>query len=338
MNGPVTAFRVGDLYSSEEIQRSLAVGNAGGVRLSLDDDGNARRMAIMTSVVTVRQLSENPYHDRIEGGTLVYTGAGLEGDQTLGGVNQRIPQQEGELFPIYGFILIGSRRDRTIGPKRWRLLGLLQYLRHYPEIQVDVRLQQRTVWLFELRILGSQQEIPTANDALLAEQMIEDARRAEPDEPGDHEIATPTINVADTTRVDPALIESIRGRLLAVEPQRFEHIVREALVHSGFERVDVTQFSQDGGIDLNAYAGAKMWPMRDLLLQVQAKRWMHTVGRKEVAELRGSLELHAHGAVVTTSHFSRAAIAEAAGAGKRPIVLVDGFTFATILHSSNISI
>ncbi|MBM4094761.1 MAG: hypothetical protein FJ276_35940 [Planctomycetes bacterium] len=122
----------------------------------------------MTSLPTARQSSENPYHDRIESGTLVYTGAGREGDQTLGGMNQRIPQQYSELFPIYGFILIGSRRDRTIGPKRWRFLGLLQYQRHYPETQVDARLKQRKVWLFELRIHADPPEIPVAHDGTIA--------------------------------------------------------------------------------------------------------------------------------------------------------------------------
>jgi hypothetical protein len=295
-------------------------------------------MVIMTSLPTARQASENPYHDRIESSTLVYTGAGREGDQTLGGINQRIPQQYNRLFPIYGFILIGSRRDREIGPKRWRFLGLPQYLRHYPENQVDVRLQQRKVWLFELRIHVDPPEVPVAHDAQISTQLIVTARRTEPDEPDDREIGTPTVVVPDSGQPDAALIESVRGRLLGVAPQRFEYLVREALEHSGFQRVTVTQYSQDGGIDVNAFAGSAMWPVRDLLVQVQAKRWLHTVGRKEVAELRGSLQPHAHGAIVTTSQFSRAAIFEASDAGKNPIVLVDGFAFASIVHSFKMEI
>src|SRR5262245_26851743 len=101
MAGSPVTFRVSDLYSTNEIQYGLGVGNAGGVRLSLSEDGVPRRMVIMTSLPTARQASENPYHDRIEGTTLVYTGAGRVGDQTLAGVNQRIPQQTMQLFPIY---------------------------------------------------------------------------------------------------------------------------------------------------------------------------------------------------------------------------------------------
>ena len=64
---------------------------------------------------------------------------------------------------------------------------------------------------------------------------------------------------------------------------------------------------------------------------MQAKRWLHSVGRREVAELRGSLQPYAHGAVVTTSFFTKAAILEAAEAAKKPIVLVNGLEFAAVL-------
>ena len=53
--------------------------------------------------------------------------------------------------------------------------------------------------------------------------------------------------------------------------------------------------------------------------------------RKEVAELRGSLQPFAKGAVVTTSHFSKAAIDEASQEGKNPIALVDGFRLSKVV-------
>ena len=70
----------------------------------------------------------------------------------------------------------------------------------------------------------------------------------------------------------------------------------------------------------------------DQLVQVQAKRWLHTVGRREVAQLRGSLQPFARGALVTTSHFSKAAITESTEEGKIPIVLVDGYSFASLVR------
>jgi restriction endonuclease Mrr len=84
--------------------------------------------------------------------------------------------------------------------------------------------------------------------------------------------------------------------------------------------------------------GGQQWvglALGDCLLQVQAKRWMHTVGRKEVAELRGSLQPFARGTIITTSHFSKAALTEAVERGKNPIHLVDGFELSRTIITNN---
>ncbi len=88
-----------------------------------------------------------------------------------------------------------------------------------------------------------------------------------------------------------------------MEPRKFEYFIKDLLVHSGFTDVCVTKYSSDGGVDVNACAGRGMWIFESTVVQVQAKRWLHSVRRKEVAELRGSLQAFAKGAVVTTSHF-----------------------------------
>ena len=75
-----SAFRVGEKYTHEEVYRGLSVGNAGGIRPCIRGSGDLRRLVVMTSVPTSRILSENPYHDRVEGSVLVYTAAGREGD------------------------------------------------------------------------------------------------------------------------------------------------------------------------------------------------------------------------------------------------------------------
>jgi restriction endonuclease Mrr len=100
----------------------------------------------------------------------------------------------------------------------------------------------------------------------------------------------------------------------------------------------VTKFSADGGVDVNARAGSRNWIFEGGLVQVQAKRWLHSVGRKEVAELRGSLQPFAKGAVITTSHFSRAAIKEASELGKNPVTLVDGFRLSQVVLAERFDI
>lgn len=329
----------GEVYSHEEIYRSLGVGNAGGIRVKIAPDGTVERAVLFTSVSNARVASENPYHDRIEGDVLVYTGAGQEGHQALDGKNRRLIDQTADKFPIYCFLLLGSRRSKSFGPRRWRFLGLISYLRHYTETQIDVRGNPRDVWIFEFRVYSSFDSLFVNFDRKLMIDLIVEQERNYPSVVGDNSVVLdgPSSEVMGRqAEIDPVLLEHVRTKLLLLSPEMFENLIRDALLVSGFSEVHVTRFSQDGGIDVNALAGEHMWPLRNMLVQIQAKRWLHTVGRREVAELRGSLQPHAWGAVVTTSHFSKAALNEAVEAGKRPISLVGGHEFARIVYAHKI--
>jgi hypothetical protein len=302
------------------------VSNAGGIRVSIQ--GNlVVRAVVMTSVQGVHSAGENPYHDRLEAGVLTYTAAGRIGQQTLAGVNNRLIEQKTFDFPIHGFVLIASRRDRSVGPKRWKYLGLLEYVRHYPDTQLDADGKVRKVWLFEFKI-HDPQVVPLAVEAAISSQVLVASRlRAAVDSDDDEIIDESSLQKAENVQ----RIEHVRGRLLGLEPQGFELFVRDLLVHCGFSDVCITKFSADGGVDVNARVGSRIWVFENTLVQVQAKRWLHSVGRKEVAELRGSLQPFAKGVVVTTSHFSKAAINEAGEAGKNPITLVDGFRLSKVV-------
>lgn len=87
----LTSFRVGENYTNDQIRFSLDLENLGGIRPSLDSDGNVRHVAILTAAEeSGRLLTENPYRDRIEGDILIYTAQGREGDQALTGRNKRL--------------------------------------------------------------------------------------------------------------------------------------------------------------------------------------------------------------------------------------------------------
>lgn len=321
---------VGQRYSNEEIFKSLKVSNAGGVRLSLNHK-IIQRAVIMTSVQSFHGAGENPYHDGLEGEILTYTAAGKLGDQTLAGSNNRLIQQKELNFPIHGFVLIASRRDMAVGSNRWEYLGLLEYLRHYPDMQVDVNGSVRSVWLFEFRVHREQLVLPLATDVIVSQEVLTSSRREAASYRDDDEIDDTHDHQAENFE----RVEKVRGNLLAMEPKKFEHFIKDLLQHCGFENVCVTKYSSDGGIDVNAKVGPRIWVFENTLVQVQAKRWLHSVGRKEVAELRGSLQPFAKGAVVTTGHFSKAAINEAGANGKNPIVLIDGFRLSRVVIAEN---
>lgn len=330
------SFEVGQLYSNEEIYSSLGVGNAGGIRIKSNALGSVKRAVLFASIPTHRQLLENPYKDRIEGDVLVYTGTGRSGDQVISGPNARLQQQEQHGFPIYGFVQISSRRAPTGDNKRWRFLGLLEFLRCNREQQLDAEGQWRSAWVFELFVHRTVNKVSVDFDQEAAK-----LARTTSDwqlKPLDQEIPEQTAKAGGTSSAGIEILEPIRKRLLAFEPRRFELFVRDLLVSTGFEQVEVTRFSQDGGIDVNARVGPSVWAIPNLLVQIQAKRWLHTVGRKEVAELRGSLQQHAAGCIVTTSQFSRAALIESNEPGKVPITVINGLELAGLTHAANMTL
>lgn len=332
MSTIITEFQLGHLYSNEVISQSLGVGNAGGIRPNVSTDGSIRRLVLLTSLPTAKIAAENPYHDRVEGDILIYTGKGLRGDQEPGGLNKRLVEQLKAHFPVWCFQQLFSRRDKRAGQNRWKFLGLLSLIRYHRENQIDVDGDLRSVWLFEFWIANEPTSVSSDQDAELAEELF---ARSLNDRSRD--LSEVVVEESAQAAVNELSLEQVRSRLLTLHPRDFEFIVKRAFDATGYKDVAVTRYSQDGGIDVIASFGEFGWPVEGWQIQAQAKRWLHTVGRKEVAELRGSLKPNGLGCLITTSHFSKAAVAEATETGKAPIALINGRDFAHLIFSLGIS-
>lgn len=129
---------------------------------------------------------------------------------------------------------------------------------------------------------------------------------------------------ADTPQADEDA--SLQGFLRVVKglsPSGFERLCMRLLRESGFERVQVTGRSNDGGID-----GVGVLQLNDLMsfnVVFQCKKWEQSVPPKEIRDLRGAMDGRADkGIFLTTSTFSSNARAEAERPGAVPIELVDG--------------
>jgi len=259
----------------------------GGVRPKIVD-GVLQFIVITTSTDEANiSFARNPYADRIEGDLLIYTAAGLTGNQSLSGVNKRIVEQYDRPLPIFGFSNEGSHKGR-------RFLGLLELLRHYQETQIDGNRNLRKAWIFEFKIHRGFKLVPVALAEQLSEAVITESRqKIRSEERGEVKLAdaeelyvveqsTPTFNLA--------MLEETRSQLLTINPYSFEELIKDAVERNGFYNVTLTRRSGDGGIDLNSYLDVSHYFMKNLLVQFQAKRWKHSVGRKEIAEFRGSLK------------------------------------------------
>jgi HJR/Mrr/RecB family endonuclease len=324
-------FKVGEIYSNDQIRLSLDVENLGGIRPALDAHGDARHVAILTAAETSGKLaSENPYKDRIEGDILLYTAQGRQGHQELSGRNKRLLDQYAAPLPFFGFI--------NLGKQLYRFLGLLELLRHFQETQADGKGEVRKVWLFELRIHASPEVVPIEGAKAICASILAESRQNNAWSKSDREL----VAVADDG--DPLLsasslkLEQIRARLLEFQPYDFEKFLCRMMESDGFRAVSVTKASGDGGIDLNAYVVEANDYFAGTHVQVQAKRWRHTVGNGEINSFRGALSSTAKGVFVTTSHFTRAAVAEAQHDAKPSITLIDGLRLSKVVHRLGLEI
>lgn len=130
--------------------------------------------------------------------------------------------------------------------------------------------------------------------------------------------------------------QKLREHLHAINPGEFEDMIGSLLTKIGFESVQVTSRSNDGGIDVRGtlvVAGVIRTNMA-----VQAKRWKYNVQTPTIQQVRGSLGTHDQGLIITTSDFSSGARKEAERSNAVPVALMNGEQLVALLVEYNIGI
>jgi restriction system protein len=129
---------------------------------------------------------------------------------------------------------------------------------------------------------------------------------------------------------------SLRERLLSSHPTEFEALVGRLLVALGFDEVQVTGRSGDGGIDVRGTL-----VVGDVIrtrMAVQVKRWRNNVQAPTVQQVRGSLGTHEQGLIITTSGFSSGAQEEASRPNAVPVALMNGEQLVALLVEHDIGV
>ena len=132
--------------------------------------------------------------------------------------------------------------------------------------------------------------------------------------------------------------KALRERLMAMSAGEFEELISILLAEMGFDDVEVTQRTHDGGIDVR---GTLM--IADSIrikMAVQAKKWKlkNNVQAPVVQQVRGSLGAHEQGLIITTSDFSSGAKTEAVQPNKTPIALINGEQLVLLLMEHGIDV
>lgn len=132
----------------------------------------------------------------------------------------------------------------------------------------------------------------------------------------------------------------VKAKLLAalkeMDPKTFEHLIARLLERIGYEGVQVTRYSGDGGIDIRATL--TVGGVTSVPTAIQVKRYAGNVPGKVIRELRGSLGVHERGLVITTSDFTKDAQAEASASDKVPISLVNGKRLVDLLVEKQLGV
>ncbi len=129
---------------------------------------------------------------------------------------------------------------------------------------------------------------------------------------------------AQVQKINQQTRTELRKLLRDMPPERFEALIGELLIQMGFDEsaVTVTKRSGDGGIDVVGVFQAA--GLTEVNAAVQVKRWKGNVQAPTVTQLRGSLQVHQQGIIITTSDFSKGARKEASAPNKTRIGLING--------------
>ncbi len=115
----------------------------------------------------------------------------------------------------------------------------------------------------------------------------------------------------------------ITETLRTIDPYRLEKLVKALLGAMGYEKVEVTRRSGDGGVDVTGDIRVGITYVREV---VQVKRQQGNIQRPILDQLRGSLHRFKalRGTIITVGRFSRGAQDAAFEVGAAPITLIDG--------------
>ncbi len=130
--------------------------------------------------------------------------------------------------------------------------------------------------------------------------------------------------------------QELHRRVLTMHPKGFESLIGRLLVSLGFDKVQITAYHKDGGIDVRGEL-----VVGDVIrtkMAVQVKRWKNNVPTPIVQQLRGSLGAHEQGLIITTSDFSDGARQEASRPDAAPVALMNGQELVALLVEHSIGV
>lgn len=150
------------------------------------------------------------------------------------------------------------------------------------------------------------------------------------------ENSDPAADVDDGDSEEPDWKEKLLEVLLALPPDRFEHLARRLLLEAGFTSARVTGRSGDEGID---GIGIDRLSLVSFPVFFQCKRYRGSVRAGAVRDFRGAMAGRGErGLLITTGTFTAEAKQESTRDGASPIDLIDGDRLCELLKQYRLGV
>jgi 5-methylcytosine-specific restriction protein A len=182
-------IKVGQELSNKDIQKIFKCSPQGGMRKSNQTN----------TLVLVSDHIKSLYQNRIEENIIFYTGEGQIGDQKLSKQNKTLLNSKESGVSIHFFEVFEVKKYTYIGEVELAADA-------FQEIQLDINKNPRNVWMFPLKVKGSEklppvdlkqlQAIEVERAALvhkMSDQQILTLAKQAPSKPGRREVVTPQI-------------------------------------------------------------------------------------------------------------------------------------------------
>lgn len=155
----------------------------------------------------------------------------------------------------------------------------------------------------------------------------------EDDRPADDDAGS---DLAAIDEPEDAWVAELLDVIMAMDPYAVERLFLRLLREAGFDDLQHTGGSGDGGIDGTGVYRISLVSFR---VYFQCKRYKGTVGPGDVRDFRGAMEGRGErGLLVTTSSFTGGAKDEATRAGAKAIDLIDGRRLCELLAEFGIGV
>jgi restriction system protein len=219
-----------------------------------------------------------------------------------------------------------SEQEVTLKGGQTRVRNQIQWARFYLANAGYIDSSKRGVW--SLTEKGISTDTVTIDDL----EIFKDVRNSFKKEKKSDELWKPPGGEKEEEEIEPPDHRtSLLNLIKSLPPNGFERLSQRLLRESGFQKVEVTGKTGDGGID--GVGILLVNPFVSFNVLFQCKRYQGAVTPSHVRDFRGAMMGRADkGIIITTGTFTLEAKKEARRDGAPPIELVDGDTLVQMFE------